>query len=168
MGAKESKVACASEKKVLVQKKCPGYKPPKNDYQLVFEAVKELEYIMQVHFDGQGEQLHEMIGTANQKLSQDLIVDMRALATTRNNLAHEYSFNKLRNRTEFIEKYRKCIAGLNDEIAKRKEEEDNFYNEVVQKHRAKNPLPKFELEEDKTGKESAAQIPSSSCHVACC
>lgn len=170
MGTVESKEEIPSgNKEIPLEKKYPDYKPPENDYQLVFEAIKDLEYIMQIHFESSGDHLHEMIGTANRSLPQDLIIDMRALATIRNNLAHEYSFQTLQNRDDFVDKYRRCVHILNEEISRRKKEDEDFYNEVVQKHRAKNPLPKFVLEE-KAAKEAAGAeniTARSSCPIAC-
>ena len=122
---------------------------PDNDYQLVFEAIKDLEHTLMVHFDSSGDNLHEMIITTNQKLPTDLIVDMRALATIRNNMAHEHSFDRLEDRKGFIATYRKCTKRLDDEIKRRKKEEEDFYQEVLQRHRQLHPRPTFILEEEK-------------------
>lgn len=143
MGAAESK------DKVIVEENYVDFDAPDNDYQLVFEAIKSLEYTLMAHFDSSGDNLHEMIATTNQKLPLDLIVDLRALATVRNNLAHEYSCDKLDDREDFIEKYQKCVGRLSDEITRRKNEEENFYQEVAAKHRQLHPRPNFIIEEEK-------------------
>ena len=116
MGAIESKEAAnkASEEENM--------KISENDFQLVFEAIKEMEYTLIAHFESSGDNLHEMISTTNQKLPLELIVDMRELATIRNNMAHEYGIDKLADRKSFIEKYQRCIKKLRDEIKRRKEE----------------------------------------------
>lgn len=162
MGQAESK---QTEPVAASEEKPKGFEPPENDYQLVFEAIKGLEYTLMAHFDSSGDNLHEMISTTNQKLPLDLIVDMRSLATIRNNLAHEYSCNELNGREEFIEKYVRCVMRLNDEIEKQKAEEDTFYNEVVEKHRQLHPRPTFMVEDDKSVMEAAPKsfMPCVSC-----
>jgi uncharacterized protein YutE (UPF0331/DUF86 family) len=166
MGSAVSKDETAKVKDAF-EEKYQGGKLPQNDYQLVFEAVKDLEYTLQLHFESSGDHLHEMIGTANREIPQDLIFDMRALATVRNSLAHEYSFQSLQNRDEFIERYRKCVNRLSDEISRKKKEDDEFYNDVVQKHRAKNPLPKFVLNEDNAKATNLTGKPSMPCPIVC-
>ena len=145
MGTVESKTT----EKVAAEKTSIDFKPPDNDFQLVFEAIKDMEYTLMAHFDSSGDTLHEMISTTNQKLPLDLVVDMRELATIRNNMAHEYSIDKLQDRQNFIDKYQKCVRRLSDEINRRKNEEEIFYNEVVQRHRQLHPRPALVLEEEK-------------------
>ena len=160
MGQVESKQNISSD-----AAKPKSFEPPENDYQLVFEAIKGLEYTLMANFESSGDNLHEMISTTNQKLPLDLIIDMRALATVRNNLAHEYSCNGLPNREEFIEKYERCVKRLNEEISRLKTEEETFYNDIVQKHRQLHPRPTFMVEEEKS-LEEPAQKSAMSC-VAC-
>jgi len=159
MGANESKIADAGNQK-------PGFKAPENDYQLVFEAIKCLEHTLIQKFDSNGDTLHEMISTTNEKLPLELIIDMRALATVRNNLAHEYSCDGLPEREAFIEKYRSCVERLDQEVNKRTSDEKIFYQEVVQKHRQLHPRPTFIVEDAKTAGEEPIQKSAMSC-VAC-
>jgi hypothetical protein len=147
------------------EEKPKGFEPPENDYQLVFEAIKDLEYTLMANFDSTGDNLHEMISTTSHKLPLELIVDMRALATIRNNLAHEYSCEKLADREEFIKKYVGCVAKLDEEIKRLKAEEETFYNEVVQKHRQQHPRPTFPADDDITVQEPVHK--ASMCAVAC-
>ncbi|CAB9514929.1 expressed unknown protein [Seminavis robusta] len=142
MGATESK------EEIVAENTEPKFEPPENDYQLVFEAIKALEYTLMASFESSGDCLHEMIATTNRKLPMDLIVDMRALATTRNNMAHEYSCDKLEDREDFIEKYKRVTTRLNEEIKRNKEEDEQFYSEVVQRHRQLHPRPTFVVEEE--------------------
>lgn len=139
-----------SGSKQLVAEKASGYTPPENDYQLVFEAIKGLEHTLMTHFESSGDHLHEMISTTSHKLPLDLIIDMRALATVRNNLAHEYSCDKLPDRDDFISKYVKCVRRLDEEVSRLKVEEEIFYKEVVEKHREQNPRPAFMDDDEST------------------
>jgi hypothetical protein len=148
MGSAESKAKVAPSV-VKEKKKGTEYEAPENDYQLVFEAIKDLECILMFHFDGSGDSLHEMIATTNPQLPVDLIVNMRALAMIRNNMAHEYSFDKLADRKGFIEKYRDCKQKLDKEIKNRKDEEEDYYEKVRERHRQLHPRPVFILEEEK-------------------
>ena len=152
-----------SESKQVVAEEANGYTPPENDYQLVFEAIKGLEYTLMTHFESSGDHLHEMISTTNHKLPLDLIIDMRALATVRNNLAHEYSCDTLPNREEFISKYVKCVRRLDEEVSRLKVEEETFYKEIVQKHREENPRPAFMADDEST---VVGTVPKSTC-IAC-
>ena len=159
MGAIESKEAGkkASEEEDI--------KLSDNDFQLVFEAIKEMEYTLIAHFESSGDNLHEMISTTNQKLPLELIVDMRELATIRNNMAHEYGIDKLADRKSFVEKYRRCIKKLRNEIQRRKEEDEKFYKEVVQRHRQLHPRPTLAIENDLAADTSLQNSPFSC--VAC-
>lgn len=159
MGAIESK---ASENERAGSSEM-NFKHSDNDFQLVFEAIKDMEYTLMAHFDSSGDNLHEMISTTNQKLPLELIVDMRELATIRNNMAHEYGIDKLADRKAFIEKYERCIEKLRDEIKRRKEEDEKFYREVVQRHRQLHPRPTVTVEKDMA---VSAQSSAFSC-VAC-
>ena len=159
MGAAESKAAenAAAEKAKM------EFKPSDNDFQLVFEAIKDMEYTLMAHFDSHGDNLHEMISTTNRKLPLELIVDMRELATIRNNMAHEYGIDKLADRNSFIEKYQRCVKKLSDEISRQKEEDEKFYKEVVQRHRQLHPRPALAVEK---ATEAPIQASAFSC-VAC-
>jgi hypothetical protein len=163
MGSAESK-AKVSPAAVDEKKEGPEYEAPENDYQLVFEAIKDLEHILMFHFDSSGDSLHEMIATTNHKLPVDLIVDMRALATIRNNMAHEYSSDKLVDRKGFIETYRKCTKKLDEEIKRLKKEEEKFYQDVLERHRQLHPRPTFILEDEKPLQDEKT---SSMCGIQC-
>ena len=161
MGAAESKAA----ENAAAERAKTEFKPSDNDFQLVFEAIKDMEYTLMAHFDSSGDNLHEMISTTNQKLPLELIVDMRELATIRNNMAHEYGIDKLADRKSFIEKYQRCVNKLSDEINRRKEEDEKFYKEVVQRHRQLHPRPALAVEKD-LAMEAPIQASAFSC-VAC-
>lgn len=158
--------ATASKEAEIVREPVLAFDPPSNDYQLVFEAIKDIENTLVEQFDSSGDHLHEMISTTNQKLPTDLIIDLRALATIRNNLAHEYSFDKLPDRQAFIEKYQQCARQLKEEIKRRKEEEEKFYNQIVQKHRQSHPRPTFVVEKGKGEPETQASQSPLAC-IAC-
>lgn len=162
MGAAESTPKVSS---VEATEDVPEYNPPDNDYQLVFEAIKELEFILLADFDSSGDNLHQMISSTDEKLPMDLIVDMRALAVIRNNMAHEYSCDALPDRQDFIDKYKSCVKRLKEEVKRRNTEEEIFYNEVVQKHRKLHPRPAI-AEPEPEPELQTEEIKTSSC-IAC-
>jgi len=75
-----------------------------NDYELVIKTSKELEHILERHFNAQGRGLHEKISGAS-GLSARLIRDMRYLATIRNRLIHEQGFDSIPDREVFQQKF---------------------------------------------------------------
>lgn len=72
-----------------------------NDYELVIKSSKELEYLLEQHFGAQGKGLQEKISSAS-GLSNQLVKDMRFLATIRNKLIHERGFDRIPDRTAFV------------------------------------------------------------------
>jgi len=144
MGAAESKVSPGTPLEERDE-----YKPPDNDFQLVFEAIKDLEHILMTQFESSGDNLHEMISTTNSKLPMDLIIDMRELATLRNNMAHEYNIDKVPNRDNFIKKYRKCVKQLNNEAKQKRDAEEKFVKDIIDEHRRLHPRPVIKKEEEK-------------------
>ncbi|KAL6773653.1 hypothetical protein ACKKBG_A21995 [Auxenochlorella protothecoides x Auxenochlorella symbiontica] len=79
--------------------------PASNDYELVCRSSKELEHVLTVGFGAQGKGLHEKATYVEQYLSPDLIRKIRYLATIRNKLVHEYDFNSIPNRQQFLNNF---------------------------------------------------------------
>ena len=89
----------------------------KNDFELVIRASKELEHILKTEFgspekDHQGKPngLQALIYSArvpgtNQALPEPLQRKMRLLGTVRNKLVHNYSYNAIERRQEFIQAF---------------------------------------------------------------
>jgi hypothetical protein len=78
-----------------------------NDYELAIKSSKELEHILDVEFGAQGKGLHEKISSASNtsSLPQELVRNMRYLATIRNKLVHEHGFDRIPDRSKFIQKF---------------------------------------------------------------
>jgi hypothetical protein len=76
-----------------------------NDYELAIKSSKELEHILDVEFGAQGKGLHEKISSASNSLPQELVRNMRYLATIRNKLVHEHKFDGIPDRSKFIQKF---------------------------------------------------------------
>ena len=167
MGAEQSKENAASNAAKKATDPADNFVAPDNDYQLVFEAIKTLEHTLMVDFDATGDSLHDMIASTNEKLPMDLIVDMRALATIRNNMAHEYSCDNLSDRNAFVQKYLKCTRRLNEQVNRRKEDDEKFYKEIVERHRQLHPRPNFVVEEEETMDTSPVHAAPMGCGVAC-
>jgi hypothetical protein len=76
-----------------------------NDYELAIKSSKELEHILEVELGAHGKGLHEKISSVSSALPQELIRNMRFLATIRNKLVHEHGFDSIPDRSKFIEKF---------------------------------------------------------------
>jgi hypothetical protein len=76
-----------------------------NDYELAIKSSKELEHILEVELGAHGKGLHEKISSVSSALPQQLIRNMRFLATIRNKLVHEHGFDRIPDRIKFIEKF---------------------------------------------------------------
>ena len=75
----------------------------KNDYELAIRLSKELEFILETHFQATGKGLHQKITSAKQNyfhkthrhFSTKLEKNMRRLATIRNKLIHNRNYKRL-------------------------------------------------------------------------
>jgi hypothetical protein len=96
------------------------YSPSKNDFELAIRSSKELEHILDTEFNGQGKGLHEKITSVESSLSQELVRDMRYLATIRNKLVHEHDFNQIPERDKFISRFDKSTIALQKAVEERR------------------------------------------------
>eukprot|EP01080_Neovahlkampfia_damariscottae_P004046 gene4046-7335_t len=85
---------------------------PSNDFELVIRLSKELEYLLETHFDSHGKGLHEKITNAK-NLPIKLQKKMRYVATVRNKLIHDRDFNKI-DRTAFIKIFKEAKSELEE------------------------------------------------------
>jgi hypothetical protein len=76
-----------------------------NDFELAIRSSKELEHLLGAEFSANGKGLHEKISSVQSALPQELVRNMRFLATIRNKLVHEHGFDKIPDRSKFIEKF---------------------------------------------------------------
>jgi hypothetical protein len=76
-----------------------------NDFELAIRSSKELEHILDTELNSNGKGLHEKISSVESGLSNELVKNMRYLATIRNKLVHEHDFNQIPDRKRFIEKF---------------------------------------------------------------
>eukprot|EP01084_Bolivina_argentea_P289022 496198_1 len=95
----------------------------KNDYELAIRLSKELEYVLELHFNATGRGLHQKITTAqnnynatyskqNQLFPTDLIRNMRRLATIRNKLIHNRFYNKIDDKNGFLHTFEDSYVAL--------------------------------------------------------
>eukprot|EP00899_Mesostigma_viride_P015059 jgi/Mesvir1/23554/Mv18251-RA.1 len=89
----------------------PAETYPRNDFELAIRTTKELEHLLQVRFGCMGPSLHNKISEAG-SLPPDLVRQLRTVATIRNKLVHEHAFDRVPNRTLFIDAYEQARAGL--------------------------------------------------------
>lgn len=91
-----------------------------NDYELAIKSSKELEHILDVEFGAEGKGLHEKISAVSNALPDELIRNMRYLATIRNKLVHEHGFDKIPDRAKFIQKFEWSCKELKKIIKERR------------------------------------------------
>lgn len=109
-----------------------------NDYEFVIKASKELEYILEHDFGAQGKGLHEKIssaqnhgdlGSSNNNSQQQLVRDMRYLATIRNKLIHERGFDAIPNRSAFEATFTRSVDELAQLLVKKKQRQQGSSGE---------------------------------------
>jgi hypothetical protein len=96
------------------------YTHSKNDFELAIRSSKELEHILDVEFNANGKGLHEKISSVESSLSQELVKNMRYLATIRNKLVHENDFNQIPDRNKFIAKFDTSTVALQKAVEERR------------------------------------------------
>ena len=92
-----------------------------NDFELVIRATKDLEYLLETHFNapnGKNVGLHEKISAAqaSHNLSPDTVKKLRYLVTIRNKPVHDHDFNALPDRVHFAESYDSVERELKDKL----------------------------------------------------
>mmetsp|Transcript_24989 Transcript_24989/g.30532 ORF Transcript_24989/g.30532 Transcript_24989/m.30532 type:complete len:115 (+) Transcript_24989:152-496(+) len=93
-----------------------------NDFELVIRASKELEYLLETHFQapsGKEYGIHEKISLAQHEgapLSSNIVRQMRYLITIRNRIVHERDFNCIPERQSFVQTFDKIETELKDLI----------------------------------------------------
>lgn len=90
-----------------------------NDFQLVIEASKELEHLLEREFAATGKGLHEKISTATPQLAPPTVKALRYVASVRNALVHDYSVTRLENRALFVLKVESALEEIHVVLAKR-------------------------------------------------
>lgn len=93
-----------------------------NDFELVIVASKELEHLLEFHFGavqapggspiGLQEKITIAAASSGGAISPQLQKRMRYLATLRNKLVHDRSYNALDDRPGFIRAYDESVAEL--------------------------------------------------------
>lgn len=91
-----------------------------NDFELAIRSSKELEHLLDTELGSNGKGLHEKISSVESNLPQELVKNMRYLATIRNKLVHEHDFNKIPDRPRFIEKFDWSAAELKRVVVQRR------------------------------------------------
>ena len=97
-----------------------GHAACTNDFELVVRASKELETLLANAFGATGQGLHEKI-SSSAGLPVDLAKRMRYVATLRNRLVHDLSYNALDDRASFVAAYTDSRARLLDLIRVRQD-----------------------------------------------
>lgn len=96
------------------------YKHVTKDFELVIRSSRDLEYVLDTQFGARGKGLHEKITSVEQSLPQQLIRNMRYLATIRNKLVHEQGFDRIPERERFILMFDQSTVDLQKAVEDRK------------------------------------------------
>lgn len=89
-----------------------------NDFELIVRAAKELEELLEKQFgapDGKDKGLHDKISDARvngQPLPPELVKRLRYLVTIRNKIIHDYDFNAIPNRLDFVKSFDDAVLEL--------------------------------------------------------
>ncbi len=66
-----------------------------SDIELVIKNSKKLEGLLEKHFAATGRGLHEKVGSVERKLPDGVVRRLRFIATIRNKIVHEESYDKI-------------------------------------------------------------------------
>lgn len=88
---------------------------------------------MKEHFHAEGKGLHEYLNclTLKDKIDERIIQKMRYIATIRNKLIHDHSYQKLDDRTKYVECYQTSRAALLQAVKERKEKNGDNNNNCI-------------------------------------
>merc|ERR1712113_763227 len=111
-----------------------------NDNELAIRLSKELEYVLEIHFEATGRGLHEKITTAqnnynatfyktNQIFPPNLVRDMRRLATIRNKLIHNRFYNQIDDKNGFLHTFEDSYLELQRIIIKMNTHKNTSHHE---------------------------------------
>ena len=79
-----------------------------DDYELVIKSCKRLEEMLAKGFGAEGRGLHERVNSVENQLPIPLIKKLRFVATVRNRLVHDASFERLDDRDSFERASEEC------------------------------------------------------------
>jgi hypothetical protein len=103
------------------------YEHSSNDYEMAIKISKELEYVLERHFHGNGLGLHTKITNASAEIPSPLKNKMRKLATIRNQLIHERGFDNIPDRKRFIAQFEEADKELDGIVQSRECNSTNSY-----------------------------------------
>jgi len=74
-----------------------------SDIELVISNSKKLESFLEKHLKATGRGLHEKVGSVERQLPDTLVRRLRYIATIRNKIVHDESYDRIDDRKGFIE-----------------------------------------------------------------
>jgi hypothetical protein len=83
-----------------------------SDLEFVVNASKRLEALLEQRLGATGRGLHEKASSVEQRLDENVVRDLRFVATVRNKLVHESGIHELDDRQRFEEVVQNCVAAL--------------------------------------------------------
>uniref|UniRef100_K3X772 DUF4145 domain-containing protein n=1 Tax=Globisporangium ultimum (strain ATCC 200006 / CBS 805.95 / DAOM BR144) TaxID=431595 RepID=K3X772_GLOUD len=98
----------------------PAFVYAANDFQLVIEASKEFEFLLETEFQAEGKGLHEKISSASPPLPPPTVKSLRYIASVRNAVVHDRSVKALPNRVVFISKCKSAMEEIQIIIDKKR------------------------------------------------
>ena len=93
----------------------------KNDFELAIRATKELEWLLETHFNaptGKQHGLHDKITAV--ALPENIKKRMRYLVTVRNALVHDRTVNAIKDRASFLKGFAEVESQLKGMLPKKK------------------------------------------------
>lgn len=94
-----------------------------NHYELAIKTSKDLEHLLEQEWGAEGKGLHEKISWvqqhSNPPLPEDLVRRMRFLATVRNKLIHDVTYNRIEDRERFIKAYEQSKREIREVLVRR-------------------------------------------------
>jgi hypothetical protein len=90
-----------------------------SDLDLAVRRAKEFESRLERRFDARGRGLHEKIDSVRDDLPPAVVRDLRLVATVRNRIVHESSYQRIEGRGEFLAACRRARRALEGRVRRR-------------------------------------------------
>ncbi|MCE0493538.1 DUF4145 domain-containing protein [Vibrio salinus] len=82
-----------------------------SDIETIVVRSRKLEQLLKDRYHAEGQGMHQLISSCEERLPHDVVRQLRFIATIRNKAVHEDSF-KLENKRDFLKVYDECMFKL--------------------------------------------------------
>lgn len=82
-----------------------------SDIETIVVRTRKLEQLLKEQYHAQGQGMHQLISSCEERLPHNVVPQLRYIATIRNKAVHEDSF-ELEDKIGFLQVYKECMLKL--------------------------------------------------------